>query len=262
MLKKISLAVSLLLSFSLLSTSAWADKLVLSPPQQAYLQQHPVISLCVDPNWLPYEKLTEQGDYIGLVAQYISLFESRLGIKMDVVKTDNWQQSQQLYQTGGCDLVSALNKTIDRSRYLNFTQAYIESPAVLVLNESNVSDEALVDLAGKSLAMVSGYVYESRLQQQYPGIQVIPVTNMEEALQKVATGEVDATIGPLFLSFALTQELGLANLKIVGNTEYRDAFRIGVQKSNVSLLRIMEQAVASLTPEDHSQLRQDWAKQR
>ena len=262
MLKKISLAVSLLLSFSLFSTMALADKLLLSATEQAYLQQHPVISLCVDPNWLPYEKLTEQGDYIGLVAEYISLFESRLGIKMDVVKTDNWQQSQQVYQAGGCNLVSALNKTIDRSRYLNFTQAYIESPAVLVLNDGNVSDEALVDLAGKSLAMVKGYVYESKLQQQYPGIQIIPVTNMEEALQQVATGEVDATIGPLFLSFALTQELGLANLKIVGNTEYRDAFRVGVQKDSPILLSIMEQVVASLTAEDHSQLRRDWAKQR
>jgi len=66
----------------------------------------------------------------------------------------------------------------------------------------------------------------------------------------------------LFLSFTLTQELGLANLKIVGNTEYRDAFRIGVQKDNPILLNIMEQVVASLTAEDHSQLRRDWAKQR
>jgi len=248
--------------FALLGCYVSANELTLNADEQAYLQSHPVITMCVDPDWLPYEKLDSQGQHIGLVAEYMALLQSRLNVTFKVIKTKSWDESQKLYQKGSCDIVSALNKTAEREQYLTFTPVYIKSPAVLVLNEKNIQDSQLVDLKGKKLAMVKGYVYDSRLREQYPEINVVYEENMATALKKVSSGKFDATLGPLFLIFALTQELGLDNLKVMGDAEYQDELRIGIKKGNTILSSILGMAVATITPEDNANIRKIWAEKR
>jgi len=217
------------------------------------------VTMCVDPDWLPYESLDADGNHIGLVAEYIAILQSKMDIAIQVVKTKSWQESQQYYRENKCDIVSALNATEERAQYLAFTEAYLSSPAVLVLNENNKSDALLSDLGGKTLSMVPGYVYETKLRTDYPDIKIVYVANMETALQQVSSGKVTATLAPLFLSFALTQKMSLDNLKIMGQTAYKDELRIGIQKDNLPLAILFDKAVSSLTSEDHRNARQSWA---
>jgi len=261
MLKKLQITFLWMMAILWTITSS-AGELLLSPSEQAYLQEQQVISMCVDPNWLPYEKLDKEGKHIGLVAGYMALFQSKLGIPIKAIKTVTWQQSQKLYESGLCDIVSALNKTPERAKYLAFTQPYIESPAVLILNEKNLIASKLSDLDGKTLGMVKGYVYESKLREDYPNIEIVYVSDMEVALQAVSAGKITATLGPLFMTFAVIQDLNLDNLTIVGNTEYQDELRIGINKDNKVLTGIMDKTVASLTAEDHSYVRRIWAIER
>jgi len=109
---------------------------------------------------------------------------------------------------------------------------------------------------------VKGYVYESKLREDYPNIEIVYVSDMEVALQDVSAGKITATLGPLFMTFAVIQELNLDNLTIVGNTEYQDELRIGINKDNKVLTGIMDKTVASLTAEDHSYVRRIWAIER
>ena len=159
-------------------------------------------------------------------------------------------------------MVSALNKTSKREEFLNFTQPYIKSPAVLVLHENNSSDSKLADLNGKTLGMVKGYVYESKLREQYPDINIKYFPNMEEALINVSDKNIDATLGPLFLLFALTQELNLNNVKVMGDSEYQDELRIGIKKENTVLASIFSKAVMSLSDQDNAEIRKNWSKKR
>ena len=224
--------------------------------EQQYLNKKPELSLCVDPDWLPYEQLDKKGNYTGLVARYMQLFQSKLVVLIKPKMTSSWNETQKQYETGQCDLISALNKTLQRNQYMDFTQAYIQSPAVLVLPESNKQDTQLADLSGKKLAMVKGYVYESKLQKEYPDIKIIYSANMDEALSMVSQGQADATIGPMYLIFSATMKLNISNLKMLGNTEYQDELHIGVRKGDAILLNIMSKSINSLTPEEHSKIRQ------
>ena len=242
-----------------MTTVGWISSLSADDLQFTTLEQFSTVTMCVDPDWLPYESLDEEGNHIGLVAEYISLLQARMGIAIQVVKTKSWQESQQYYRENKCDIVSALNATKERARYLAFTEPYLSSPAVLVLNENNQLDGLLSDLGGKTLSMVPGYVYEAKLRTDYPDIKIVHVANMEIALQQVSSGEVTATLAPLFLTFALTQKMSLDNLKIMGQTAYKDELRIGIQKDNLPLAILLDKAVSSLTSEDHRKVRQSWA---
>lgn len=261
MFSKKTMSLSLLL-FCFCYINASAQELMLDAQEQAYLQKHPVITMCVDPDWLPYEKLDSEGRHIGLVAEYMALMSARLKVSLEVKKTNSWEETQKLYQQGACDIVSALNKTPEREKYLKFTEPFIKSPAVLVLNDKNVQDRKLSDLKGKKLAMVKGYVYDAKLREQYPEINIVYQPSMDIALQKVSSGEVDATLGPLFLTFALTQELELDNVKTMGNSEYQDELRVGIKKDSPFLAGAFDKAVSSLTADDKILIKKIWAEKR
>lgn len=255
--------ISILLScFYALFNAAVAQEIKLSAEEQAYLKQTSSFTLCVDPDWLPYEKLDAEGKHIGLVAEYLDLISKRLNIELTVVKTTSWKETQKIYQNGMCDVVSALNKTAERENHLLFTEPYIKSPAVLVVKNTNMQVTRLADLNAKKLAMVKGYVYDEKLRKDYPGIEVVYEPNMETALNKVSVGTVDATLGPLFLIFALTQEGNINNVKIMGNSEYQDELRIGIKKGNSMLAGILNKAVSSLSAEDHALMRKTWSNKR
>ena len=247
--------ISVLLSATLPAIVSAAE-ITLNKKEQQYLTNKPVLNLCVDPQWLPYEQLDEKGNYSGLVARYMQLLQLKLVVLIKPRMTLSWSETQKLYEAGECDLVSALNKTPQRKKFLDFTQAYIQSPAMLVLPVTNTTDTLLADLSGKTLAMVKGYVYESKLQKQYPDIKIIYSSNMDKALNMVSQGHVDATIGSMHLVFAATMKLNISNLKMLGNTEYQDELRMGVRKGDAILLSIMNKALDSLSPEDHSKIRQ------
>lgn len=243
----------------LISLNSFATEIMLAAEEKHYLKQHPMIKMCVDPDWLPYEKLHSSGRHIGLVAEYMSLLAFRLDVTFKIVKSNSWEETQNLYRSGKCDIVSALNKTSAREQYLDFTQPYIQSPAVLTLNANNSKDKKLSDLSGKKLGMVKGYVYESKLRKDYPDIIIEYVPNMKTALNQVATGKIDATLGPLFLTFSLTQKLNLDSVKLIGHTEYQDELRIGIKKNQRELSSILEKAVSSLSKDDHAMVRKTWA---
>jgi ABC-type amino acid transport substrate-binding protein len=209
--------------------------------------------MCVDPDWKPYEMLDDQGRHVGIVAEYMQLFQQRLGIAIEPVPVKTWAESQQLYRQGRCDIVSALNQTDERARYLDFSAPYLKSPAVLVMRDNEQRIRSLEQMQGYTLAMVKGYVYESSLRRDFPEIRLVQVANMEEGLQRVADGKVDATLGPLFLIAASIQGLGLENLNILGSTPYRDELRIGVRKGDAILLGLMNKSVSGLTGRDHTE---------
>lgn len=238
------------------------DKISLTPDEKAYLQDRSVFTLCVDPDWLPYEKIDKNGQYVGLVAEYMSVLQDRLNISLNIMKTKSWEETQKSYRKGSCDIVSALNKTAEREQYLTFTKPYINSPAVLAINANNKRDKNLADLKDKTLGMVKGYVYDSKLREQYPNINIKYFMNMEDAIQSVSNGDIDATLGPLFLLFALTQDTNSNKLKILGNSEFRDELRIGIKKDNLVLANIISKAVLSFSKKDNAQIRKSWAEKR
>jgi ABC-type amino acid transport substrate-binding protein len=248
----------------LLGLSGWAcaadqNAPLLDPEEEAYLQAHPELRLCVDPDWMPYERLDADGRHQGLIAEYMALFQQRLGVRFRPVPVDSWNETQARYEAGDCDIVSALNVSAERILYLDFTQPYVESPAVLVVAEGS-SAAALEDLGGANLGMVDGYIYADKLRADYPEVRLQHVANMQESLTRVAAGALDATLGPLFLIAYLIQQQGLEGLKMVGNTEYQDQLRVGVRKGDTLLHAILNRQVQALNAEDHARIRRAWLR--
>lgn len=233
-------------------------RLGLTETERAYLIDKREITMCVDPNWMPYEKINEQGRHVGVAADFMREFASNIGIAIVLTPTKTWKESLEFAQQGKCEILSLLNKSPERDKFLDFTDPYLHSSTVLVARDDVFYLDGLGALSGKKLGIVEGYVYAEKIRNRFPEVQIVNVKSLDESLRLVSKGEIDAGIDTLLLISRHIQELGLTNLKIAGQTDLDNDFRIGVRKGNPILLSILQKAVTHLSEARRNQILQRW----
>lgn len=230
--------------------------LKLTEPEKAFIRNNPTLTLCVDPDWMPYEGLSPDGKHVGLLAEYALEFQTRTGLQFELVPTKSWEESWQLIEAGDCDIVAGLNRTREREEYLSFTEEYINEPKVLVIQTGRTDIKGLADLQGKSLAVVKDYTLDERLALDYPKINRVYVSSLRDGVARLANGEVDGVAGAKFLMEALLEESGYTNLQIVGDTRYLNLVRVGLRREYYRGFTIMNKAVNSFSYSEHKAIRE------
>ena len=240
----------LLLMLGLLCAHAWGD-VALSPEQQAYVRAHPEISMCVDPDWAPFERLNARGEHEGIAADLLRLLASRAGLTLRIHVTPDWDASLAASKAGECQLLGFLNQSPDRDAWLLFTQPYFTDANVLISREEHPSVASLGDFVGARIALPSGTSVEEKLRRLYPGLQFVIVGSEAEALRLVNERQAEFTLRSLVMAADTIKNEGWFNLKIAGQVpELDNLFRIGVLRSEPMLRDILDQAIATLTPDE------------
>ncbi|MBL4613631.1 MAG: diguanylate cyclase [Magnetovibrio sp.] len=250
--------VSILVLGVLVAGSARAQTIVLSETERNHLRDKGRITMCVGPHWMPYESIDERGRHIGMAADFMDLFSLMLGVSIDLVPTKAWIESLDNVRGKTCDIMSLLNKTADRSAYLNFTDTYLNAVVVLVSRDDVVFLDGFKDLKGRTLGVIKGYVYESHIRDNYPDVRLVYVDNLQDALKRVSRGEIFAAVDSLFILTYQMQQLGLSNLIIAGQTDFSHALRVGVRKDDPVLLSAMQKAVRAIDPVQRNEILQRW----
>ena len=70
----------------------------LTPEENAWLDDHPVIRVAPTPDYPPFEfweknRRTDKYVFKGIVNNYLQHFERELGIKFDLVRTSSWDEN-------------------------------------------------------------------------------------------------------------------------------------------------------------------------
>jgi len=235
------------------------ETLNLTISEKAYIARTEVLRLCIDPNWLPYEGLTADGEYTGLIPEYMSEFESRTGLNFEVVNTANWEETWELVTEGGCDVVSAVNQTQERAPYLSFTEPYITEPSVIITQADRMDISQMADLQGKRLAVVPGYALDEKIALDFPSIERVPVKDLTEGLSQVEAGTVDALVGSEFMMKSFLATPAYQDLRIVNEARYLYSLRIGIGRSSPLAYTIMNKAIKSLNGDAHEAIRGRYA---
>ncbi len=221
-------------------------KLNLSAAEQTWLKQHPVIRLGIDRNFAPYEWLDDKGNYVGLVAEMMTLLEQQLGIKFAIIKDKAWYEILMLAQHGQLDMIACAVKTPEREAYLAFSQPYLVNPVVIISSDANGYFGDLNYLKARRVAVEKDYFMQELLQRDYPQINLVITANVKKALQQVAEGHADAYVGDAAsASYAIRTE-GYLHLRFAGQTEYKSIHSVAVTKTNPLLLTIVEKALATI----------------
>lgn len=228
-----------------------ASTIPLSDEHLAYLREKRTISMCVDPEWEPFEKINDKKEHDGIAADIIRLIAQRLDITIKLLPTSTWQESVKKSQNYECDILSLVNQTPKRDQWLLYTAPIIEDPNVLIARSEHAYIEDIAGLKKYSIALLKDTAILERFQKDYPNFKIIPVITEEEAFRLVEEKKADLTLRSLMVAAYTIKKENLFNLKIVGQPkDYTNFLRIGVRKDEPMLRDILNLGVQSLSEED------------
>lgn len=236
-------------------SAAAALAVELSSGEEEYLRSLGPVSVCVDPDWEPFERLDPDGAFVGSAADLLRLIGARAGVAFQIKPTPDWDQSVALSKAGQCDILAFLNKTPQREQWLIFTEPYFVDPNVIVTRVEHDYIQDLAAISNKTMVLPKGTSVEERVRRDYPNVRLILVDSEAEAFGLVENREADMTMRSLTMAAYTIKKEGWFNLKIAGEIPaYANRMRIGITRDKPVLRDILDKAVATLTPQEVSEI--------
>jgi len=227
----------------------------LTADEHLYIKQHGVIKMCVDPDWEPYERINDNGKHEGIAADLINLIADRAGVSLELVVTKSWDESLDASKTGKCEILSLLNQSDARDKWLLFTNPYFVDPNVFITREEHGFISNPAGMSGETIVLPRGTSIEELVRRDYPNLKVIIVESEAEAIAMVSDRKADMTMRSLIMAANVIKKEGHFNLKIAGQLPgYANKLRIGVIKTEPILRDILDKAVLTVTPQEVQQI--------
>ncbi len=244
---------------------AWA-KNNLTRAEQNWLEEHQTLRLGVGTKFIPIMYVEEKnGSYRfkGMVSDYVSLLEKRLGVRMEVVFGITFKKALAMGRAKEIDLFPCVAETPARKDFLAYTKPYLSFPLVIITRKDYPYIGGLSDLSGKKVAEIKTLAYYARLKKRYPKIDFYFVKSIPEALEAVSLGKADAYTINLAVGSYYIGQLGLANLKVAAPTADKvNELGMGVRKDWPMLVGILNRALASITQTERDAIQQRWTSIR
>jgi polar amino acid transport system substrate-binding protein len=250
----------LILIFILCTNSVFASEIELTQEEREYLKKKTEIKMCVDPNWMPLEKIDKDGKYIGILSEYIKLFSSRLDVKFSLQKTTTYAQSRKYLKSGRCDIIVADVATKLVKEQFLVTKPYFIMPRAFAINSDTkgVQNFSQIALEGK-IGVLLNAPAESILKNIYTDIEIVAFSDMPKGLNAVATKQIIAYVGAMSPMAYSIQNNGLLNVNI-GGTVNKDKLSVLINKNSPQLVSILDKAIDNLSENDKIEILNKWVK--
>jgi len=111
------------------STSKWLGEqvkrvdstIVFTEREKRWLKEHDRIVLGVDPEFVPFEFIDENGSYRGMCADYVRLIGKRTGIAMDIAPNLSWNEAVEKARIKQVDVLPCVGMTEKRKEFLTYS---------------------------------------------------------------------------------------------------------------------------------------------
>nr|WP_320012742.1 transporter substrate-binding domain-containing protein [uncultured Desulfobulbus sp.] len=230
----------------------------LSVPEKRYVNEHKLLKICVDPAWPPLDYINAQGEHSGLSSDLIKTIAERLGLTLELVTTQTWEESLTTIKNGECDAIPLMNETSESGTYLDFTRPYFDFATVIATRKDASFIGGYSELYGKTLALQAHYFITEYVRANHPKINIIEVENTRAALKLVSEHKAFATIDSMPTVVNIIETMALENIKIVGTVPQQNSMKLGVRKDAPLLYSVLDKGVASLTEPEKVGLYKKW----
>jgi ABC-type amino acid transport substrate-binding protein len=234
------------------------SELVFTEKEKAWLRKHPVILASSDPQWPPMEFFDSDGEFSGIVADYMLLMERKLGVQIKLIPQNNWSDALKSVRNRDVSMLTSAVRTPERDQYLLFTEPYLEFPAVIIVNSQTQGISTMANLRGKRVAVVKDYGTHSFLKNGFPYLNLVTVPNIKTGLLDVSYGKVDAFIANLAAASYYIEKNAIQNLRIAGDSGY--VYELGIASRNdwLDLHYLLEKGLASITKVERQAIYRKW----
>lgn len=216
------------------------NKNILTDEEKDWLSREGALIYSADNNAPPLRFVDEKdGQYKGVVVDYISLLSLQLGVNIDVHPL-LWENALQSLKDGESDLCDMFMSD-KREEFFLFSDAIYNLRAVVVTRGEDIPLEEM------TFASQKGDYANEWLLQNYPDLNIVYVANVSSALDLLLKGDVDAVAGdePVVL-YQIKNKEAEDKLHIMNEPLYDNEVVFAIPKSKPELLPILNKGIAAI----------------
>lgn len=168
-------------------------------------------------NVLPYAYKDGNGELIGYSVDVVKLIQQQLEIELskpiqvDFVEVNNISEAMTKISSGEIDIACNTIFTWERDRYVDYTIRYIQSDIRLLIPQGTISGD---NLSGKKIGIPNQPFVYSAVSLYQPDATLVEFETIEEGLQALKNGQIDALGGDAILLSGEAKKLQLNNFEI------------------------------------------------
>lgn len=246
----------LILALSISCSKVESTSINITPNEQNWLDQHPIIYYAADPEFAPYEYF-EDGVYKGIISDYFKLIEDKLDIKVVIVDSPSWSHSIKLGRNNEIDFM-LLTKTADRENFFYFTEHFLSAPNVILVNDTSSLDFNMDSLEEYNIGVLREYSSNEYFKLVHPSAKTTEFETITDGLLELSYGNIDAFLVDLGQASYYINKLNISHLSISETIDFEYKFSLAVPKENKELLPLLDKVVKSISETDHIQIRDKW----
>lgn len=224
----------------------------------AWLDAHPVLRVALDPDWAPVEYQDSEGHYQGISLDYLKRLEQLLDVRIEITKGLSWSQAVEGVKSKSLDFFASVSVTPEREQYALFTEPYISMPVHIFAHDDVSYIGNLDNLSGKRVAVVEAYAVHNWIGKNHSEINLVPVTNIPDALGLVDKGTVYAFVGNLVTTTYYSSKLQMSHLHLAGDTPYSNKQAMAVRDDWPELRNILQKALDTISEQERQTIFNRW----
>lgn len=257
-MKLVASLLTILMVFQVTLLCAASEKIPLTDEEQNFIEAHPVIRLGVDPSFVPFEFIDENGEYQGMTADYLALISEKTGLKFEIADFETWPEAYEMALKREVDALPAIGKTEERERHFLLSEPYYYFRRVIVTRDTDTDISDMDDLDGMTVAVQRNSSHHSYLLS-FPNINLSLYDSVEVALSAVATGSEKVFIGNIATTNYLIRTTGLTNLRFVSfEPEKEQSLHFAARKDWPELINIVNKALKSISQAERLEISKKW----
>lgn len=257
MVKDLKYKIVLLVLLLISSVAFGDDTIDFTEEELEFIESHDVITLGVDPTFVPFEFIDKDGSYAGLANDYIQLINDKTGLNMVVVENLTWTEAYERAVEKTIDCLPCVSMTDEREKYFLFSEPYYKFQRVIVMTEESTIG-TLEDLYDGSVAVQRNSSHEGFLMA-HDAIEAHYYDTVEEALQAVSSGLESAFIGNLASTSHVISTEGLTEMKyVVLDSPEVTQLHFAIRNDWPVLRDIVNKGLQSMTEEERIEIHNKW----
>jgi signal transduction histidine kinase/ABC-type nitrate/sulfonate/bicarbonate transport system substrate-binding protein len=222
-----------------------------------YIKNKKEIKICVVSDFMPYSDI-QNDKFIGVISDFMSMVEKKIGIPVFTVKTKSFSQSIEFLKDKKCNVIPSLSYSKERESFANFTQSYAEVDYVIVTRNLVRFISDIKQIKNKKIAVIKDHMILNILRNKYRYIDFIEVEDSTEGLIKVRDNKVFAFIGTNATSWFKLQTEFIDELKISGKIDETTKISMAIEKEDKHLQQILNKLVINIDEEIKQNILQKW----
>lgn len=210
----------------------------------AKVKEEGVLTVGTEGTYPPFTFHDDKGELTGFDVEIAKEVAERLGVEAVFMETA-WDAMFAGLDSKRFDMIAnQVGIRPDRQEKYDFSNGYITSAAVLIVNEKNEEIKAFEDINGKKSAqsMTSNY---ADIAKSF-GAEIVGVEGFNQAIELLTSNRADATINDKLSFLDFKKQKPDAPVKIVATSEDASQSGLMFRKGNETLVEEVNKALQSM----------------